>query len=565
MKKVLAVLSVLALTIAVLPLRPSAAVAAGVNLVLNPSFETGTTSPTSWSKVNGSSRNRATFTYPATPAFDGAKAARITVTTYKSGDIGWASANFPVTAGLQYDLSVSSKSGVSSTVLAVYKRAGGVSSTVSLGTVSGTNAWKTFTKVVTIPAGVTSMSLRQVLRRTGTLDVDAYSFSLHVTTPTTPNLIANGDLESLTPGTPSQPLSWTTGYWGTLTPVFTYPVAGKTGNGAKVQVTSYTSGDAKWVFNPVATSGGKTYTIAFDYAANVATNVSIEFHMTDGSYTYAWLGDPAASAAWTTFNSQFTSPAGSDSFTVFQSLVSVGTLTIDNYVAMDITSGALNFANGMITLDFDDTILDHYTVARPILNAAGIKASFFAITDPSVGIGSDGYMTWTQVQQLQADGHEIGAHTRTHADLASLTLAQAQAEIVGSKADLAARGITATSFVYPYGVHNAAIRQMVQDAGFTSARSVSDGYNFPGSNKFALLDKHVESTTTLADVQGWINQAKANKTWLMLELHEQTNTPGPDTGVYYNTPAMLQNIVNAITASGIQVVTQAQGRALMNP
>lgn len=565
MKKVLAVLSVLALTVAVLPIRPTAAVAAGVNLVPNPSFETGTTSPTSWTKVNGSSRNRLTFSYPATPAFDGAKAARVNVTTYNSGDIGWASSSFPVTAGLQYDLSVSSKSGVSSTVLAIYNRAGGVSSTVSLGTVSGTNVWKTFTKVVTIPAGVTSMSLRQVLRRTGTLDVDAYSFSLHVTTPTTPNLIANGDLESPTPGTPSQPLSWTAGYWGTLTPVFTYPVAGKTGNGAKVQVTSYTSGDAKWVFTPVTTSGGKTYTIAFDYTSTVPTNVSIEFHMTDGSYTYAWLGDPAASAGWTTFNNQFTSPAGSDSFTVFQSLVSVGTLTIDNYVALDVTSGALNFTNGMITLDFDDTIENQYTVARPILNAAGMKASFFAITDPEVGIGSEGYMTWTQVQQLQSDGHEIGAHTRTHPDLASLTTAQAQTEIAGSKADLAAHGITATSFVYPFGVHNAAIRQMVQDAGFTSARSVSDGFNFPGSSKYALLDKHVESTTTLADVQGWINQAKANKTWLILELHEQTNTPGPDTGVYYNTPTMLQNIVNAITASGIQVVTQAQGRALMNP
>ncbi len=384
------------------------------------------------------------------------------------------------------------------------------------------------------------------------------------------NLVANGDFEKAVVGSPSQPLGWTPGYWGTLTPVFTYPTPGRTGQGAKVQVTSYTSGDAKWVFNPIATTSGKTYKIQFDYMADVATNVSIEYHLTNGTYSYGWLGNPAASPTWTTYTGQFTIPSGADSFTVFQSLVSVGTLTIDNYVANDVTNGALSFPQGMITLDFDDTLASQFAVARPILNTAGIKASFYAITDPSVGIGSDsGYMTWANIATLKADGHEIGSHTRTHPDLTTLTLTQAQAEIIGSKNDLIAHGIIPTTFVYPYGAYNSAIQQLVKNTGFVSARSVGDGYNFPSSSKYALLDKHIESTTTLTDVQGWINQAITTKTWLVFELHEQMTdaqaTANPDVGVYYNTPTMMQNIVNAITTSGIKTVTQAQGTALMNP
>lgn len=563
MKKVLAVVSIVALATSLFPFRPSVAVAAGPNLVPNPSFETGTTSPMSWSKVNGSSRNRLTFAYPATPAFDGAKTARVTVTQYRSGDIGWGSSSFAVTAGAQYDVTAYSKSNVSTTLLAVYTQSTGGSTTSTLGSIAGTNVWQPLTKVVTIPSGVTAMSLRQVIRRVGTLDVDAFSVSSH--TPTS-NLVLNGDFELANPTNAALPANWSQGGWGTNTTVYTYPATGKTGKGAKIDVTSYTNGDSKWVFDPIAASGGKTYSIQFDYLSTAATNISIEYHMTNGTYTYGWLGDPAASSSWTTFTGQLTIPVGADSFTVFQALVSVGSLTVDNFVVSDITNGVLTFANGMITLDFDDTLATQYTVARPMLSAASIKASFFAITDPNVGIGSDSsYMTWAQVQQLQADGHEIGDHTQTHPDLTTLTAAQAQAEITGAKTDLAAHGINATSFVYPYGQYNSNIIQYVQNAGLTSARSVGDGFNFPSSNKFALLDKHIESTTTLPDVQGWINQAKADKTWLIFEIHEQTTTPGPDTGVYYNTPTMMQNIINAIVASGIQVVTQAQGRAMMNP
>lgn len=397
-----------------------------------------------------------------------------------------------------------------------------------------------------------------------------------------PALPTNGTLETANPTDTTRPLAWNSGYWGNLTPIFTYPVQGRSGRGAKVQVTQYTDGDAKWVFDPITSSAGRTYTYSIDYTSDVATNISIEYHMTNGTYTYGWLGDPVASNGWTTFTNQFTVPTGADSFTVFQALVSVGSLTIDNVKIVDTTNGATLFPQGMITLAFDDTLSSQYTNARPILNAAGIKATYYAITDPDYGIGSDSsYMTWSQVQTLYAEGNEIGDHTRTHPDLrypclapsdpnyepsyCLLTDAQrvqmAQDEILGAKNDLMAHGMTPTTLTYPYGAYNETVKQLVKNAGFIGARSVNGGFDFPTSDKFALLDQHIESGTTVADVQGWIAQVQASHTWLILEFHDQT-TSGPDQ--YHNSPAVLQGIVNAIQSSHITAVTLAQGVAMMN-
>src|SRR3989344_1131482 len=74
------------------------------------------------------------------------------------------------------------------------------------------------------------------------------SGSVHAAT----NLIANPSLE-IQSGV--LPLSWQSSSWGTNNAVFTYPVAGPGGTSdkaARVALTSYTTGDAKWYFNDVA-------------------------------------------------------------------------------------------------------------------------------------------------------------------------------------------------------------------------------------------------------------------------------------------------------------------------
>ena len=66
-----------------------------------------------------------------------------------------------------------------------------------------------------------------------------------------------------------------------------------------------------------------------------------------------------------------------------------------------------------------------YDNGLPIFDAAGIRTTQYIITGNTlgdtivnpdlgpVGVGNSGYVTWDEVQTMAANGHEIGAHTRT--------------------------------------------------------------------------------------------------------------------------------------------------------
>ena len=61
-------------------------------------------------------------------------------------------------------------------------------------------------------------------------------------------------------------------------------------------------------------------------------------------------------------------------------------------------------------------------------------------------------MTWDQVQQMDREGFQIGAHTQTHVDLGVVDGDEADCEIRGSRRDLEEQlGHDVTLFAYPYG------------------------------------------------------------------------------------------------------------------
>lgn len=85
-----------------------------------------------------------------------------------------------------------------------------------------------------------------------------------------------------------------------------------------------------------------------------------------------------------------------------------------------------------------------------------------------------------------ANAHEIGAHTMTHARLTRLSPETARREIVESKAWVEnATEKPCAMFCYPYGDHNASVRQFVSEAGFSGARTCED-FAFASSDPFLL-------------------------------------------------------------------------------
>ena len=64
-----------------------------------------------------------------------------------------------------------------------------------------------------------------------------------------------------------------------------------------------------------------------------------------------------------------------------------------------------------VMLTFDDTDLDQYTVARPIMEKYNFKGVFFVMT---VSIGRPRYMSKEQIKDLSDKGHVIASHTWDH-------------------------------------------------------------------------------------------------------------------------------------------------------
>jgi peptidoglycan/xylan/chitin deacetylase (PgdA/CDA1 family) len=149
-----------------------------------------------------------------------------------------------------------------------------------------------------------------------------------------------------------------------------------------------------------------------------------------------------------------------------------------------------------IFISFDDGYRDVLEHALPPLGASGFSAIQFLVADllgktnewqQRAGDVVEPLMDEVQVRDWLMAGHEIGAHTCSHAHLTRISAFQAREEISASKKkleDLFGRRIR--HFCYPYGDWNQAVRDLVQEAGYDSACSTQFGINMQSADPFAL-------------------------------------------------------------------------------
>ena len=208
--------------------------------------------------------------------------------------------------------------------------------------------WKQYTASFTPPATAVNVTVFHLLNKVGTLATDNFSLTTPTTTPTPPtppttppttppvpanNTIANPSVETVSQADATLPQSWHHDNWGTNTPAYTYLNSGQNGSRSmQVQLTSYTSGDAKWYFDPVSVPAGNSqYAFSDYYKSTVPTMVYAAFTMSDGSMLYQIIGQPSAATAWQQFSTNFSIPSGAVNVTVYHLINQVGTLTTDNY------------------------------------------------------------------------------------------------------------------------------------------------------------------------------------------------------------------------------------------
>lgn len=175
-------------------------------------------------------------------------------------------------------------------------------------------------------------------------------------------------------------------------------------------------------------------------------------------------------------------------------------------------------AEAAISFTFDDGSENQFAIAAPILNEFKVKGTFFVVTGvirdkktdpmpPGAYHYGNGGMSWEELRQLAAMGHEIGSHSMTHLSLVDTDAAALEREVNGSAKLIAEKlGQAPVSFCYPGnardGISRAAVLQW-----YIADRSICFSY---GGDP---------ATFTLATANRYVDNALAEHTWMVTMIH----------------------------------------------
>ena len=163
-------------------------------------------------------------------------------------------------------------------------------------------------------------------------------------------------------------------------------------------------------------------------------------------------------------------------------------------------------------ITFDDGYASFGDIALPMLAERGLPATTFVTTGH---VGSPNFVSRSALADL-ADRKdvEVGAHTVNHRHLDLLSPAQARAEIVGSRDQLAEiMGNVPASFAYPHGSFKTGVREIVREAGFDNCYAVKNAFTHADDDRFALARLTVCADTSIAKVRAWLGGLDAPKSW----------------------------------------------------
>jgi peptidoglycan/xylan/chitin deacetylase (PgdA/CDA1 family) len=157
-----------------------------------------------------------------------------------------------------------------------------------------------------------------------------------------------------------------------------------------------------------------------------------------------------------------------------------------------------------VAITFDDGYLSVAELAWPELRSRGWPATVYLVADYLDGARA---FPWDEVMDdrarlmdkkvaadLAADGMTIGSHSSTHRYLPALSHDEAWREVHDSRHTLEdVIGHPVMTFSYPMGGWNGTLRDMVDEAGYTTAVTCQRGRNISGRDLLALRRPIVES------------------------------------------------------------------------
>jgi peptidoglycan/xylan/chitin deacetylase (PgdA/CDA1 family) len=194
----------------------------------------------------------------------------------------------------------------------------------------------------------------------------------------------------------------------------------------------------------------------------------------------------------------------------------------------------------VVSLTFDDGEADQWNAFQS-MEAHDMVGTFYI---NSARIDNDDdiprrWLDWNQVEQISDAGNEIAGHTLEHLHLTQLPENQARTEICEDRENLIARGYNPVSFAYPFADHNPTVEALVQECGYSNARSVGGvgpgaagpAETIPPQDPWVIHTRgSVEAVDTVDVVKQWILEAEGvGDGWLPLVFHHvcDPNDPTP--------------------------------------
>ena len=222
-----------------------------------------------------------------------------------------------------------------------------------------------------------------------------------------------------------------------------------------------------------------------------------------------------------------------------------------------------NPAGAIVSFTFDDAPASAASAGAPILEASGIRGTYYVCGGL---LGGQGDLTPLldrgQAEALARAGHELGCHTYAHTDVRSIDWPSLAASLRKNAETLSEiGGGRPRNFAYPFGGISFGKKLRLQSR-FETCRGIYPGINAGRIDAGMLKAVPLYSSALDEDgVRRWIARAVATSGWLVFFTHDVSEGPTP----YGVTPDLLRAAVAAAVEAGCTCLPVAEAVDRLRP
>jgi len=142
----------------------------------------------------------------------------------------------------------------------------------------------------------------------------------------------------------------------------------------------------------------------------------------------------------------------------------------------------------VVVIAIDDGYKSFLSGGMPLLREFGYPATLFVNTET---VGSGSYLDWDALNNLSAEGIEIGNHSHSHAYFLNISK---ETRLEEFKADITKAQelfnehlkISPRLFAYPYGEFDLEMKEAIKNLGFEAAAAQNSGVFYSGSDIYQI-------------------------------------------------------------------------------